>query len=151
MYALAQKNSYKRNVNERNFSQRFSNGAIQMLFFNEHCHSNSICFKSFLQLFFIYRRDGPSENLWGWGAAGRSTKKTYSRNRKLNEKKNHTRQLTLKKYLWYGLKKNHTRNLITEKNSCGSKILHPPLSNGPSLSDGEVDLGGHSFSPPLTP
>ena len=87
----------------------------------------------------------------GGGRRGEVPKKTYSRNRKLNEKKNHTRQLTLKKYLWYGLKKNHTRNLITEKNSCGSKILHPPLSNGPSLSDGEVDLGGHSFSPPLTP
>ena len=63
------------------------------------------------------------------------------------KKKNHTRQLTLKKYLWYGLKKNHTRNLITEKNSYGSKILHHPLSNGPSLCDGEVDLGGHSFFP----
>ena len=44
-----------------------SNGTIQMLFFNEHCHCNSICFKSFLQLFFIYRRDGPLENLWGGG------------------------------------------------------------------------------------
>ena len=25
-------------------------------------------------------------------------------------------------------KKNHTRNLITKKNSCGSKILHPPIT-----------------------
>ena len=32
-------------------------------------------------------------------------------------------------------KKIHTRNLITKKNSCGSKIPHPPhnFSNGPSL------------------
>ena len=40
-------------------------------------------------------------------------------------------------------KKNHTRYLITKKNSCGSKIPQPsppPLSNGPSLNDGEVDL-----------
>ena len=44
-------------------------------------------------------------------------------------------------------KKNQTRNLITKKNSCCSKIPHPPLSNGPSLSDGEVDLGAHSFFP----
>ena len=44
-------------------------------------------------------------------------------------------------------KKNQTRNLITKKNSCGSKIPHPPLSNGPSLSDGEVDHGAHSFFP----
>ena len=40
--------------------------------------------------------------------------------------------------------KDQTRNLITKKNSCGSKIPHPPLSNGPSLSNGEVDLGAHS-------
>ena len=44
-------------------------------------------------------------------------------------------------------KKNQARNLITKKNSCGSKIPHPPLSNGPSFSDGEVDLGAHSFFP----
>ena len=31
-------------------------------------------------------RDGPLENLWGWGGGGRSTKKN-SRKRKLNEKK----------------------------------------------------------------
>ena len=57
-------------------------------FFNEkHCHCNSICFKSFLQLFFIYRRDGPLENLWGGGGGGEVPKK-YSRKGKLNEKKN---------------------------------------------------------------
>ena len=44
-------------------------------------------------------------------------------------------------------KKNQTRNLITKKNSCGSKIPHPPLSNEPSLTGGEVDLGAHSFFP----
>ena len=48
-------------------------------------------------------------------------------------------------------KKNQTRNLITKKNSCGSKIPHPPLSNGPSLSGGEVDLGAHSFFPHPSP
>ena len=35
-------------------------------------------------------------------------------------------------------KKTHTRNLITKKNSCGSKIPHPPprhnCSNGQSLT-----------------
>ena len=46
-----------------------------------------ICFKSFLQLFFIYRRDGPLENLWGGGGGGEVPKK-YSRKGKLNEKKN---------------------------------------------------------------
>ena len=66
---------------------------------------------------------------------------------KSNEKKIHTSQLTLKKILILWPKKNHTRNLITKKNSCGSKIPHPPLSNGPSLSDGEVDLRAHSFFP----
>ena len=49
-------------------------------------------------------------------------------------------------------KKDHTRNLITKKNTCGSKIPHPALSNGPSFSDGEVDLEADSFfshpSPP---
>ena len=57
------------------------------------------------------------------------------------------RQLTLKKIFMLWPKKNQTRNLITKKNSCGSKIPHPPLSNGPSLSDGEVGLGAHSFFP----
>ena len=40
----------------------------------------------------------------GGGGAGEVPKK-YSRKGKLNEKKIHTRQLTLKKYLCYGLKK----------------------------------------------
>ena len=67
-------------------------------------------------------------------AGGRSTKK-YSRKGKLNEKI-HARQLTLQKYSCYDLKKNHARKLITKKNSCGSKIPHPPhnFSNGPSLT-----------------
>ena len=51
-------------------------------------------------------------------------------------KKIHGRQLTLQKYSCYDLKKNHARKLITKKNSCGSKIPHPPhnFSNGPSLT-----------------
>ena len=81
-------------------------------------------------------RSGPLENLWeGGGKGGRSTTK-YWRKGKLNEK-NYACQLTPKKYSCYGLKKIRTRNLITKKNSCGSKIPHPPLrhnfSNGQSL------------------
>ena len=38
--------------------------------------------------------DGPLENLWaGWGS---EVPKKYSRKKKLNEKKIHARQLTLK-------------------------------------------------------
>ena len=37
-----------------------------------------------------------------------------------------TRQSSAKKYSCYGVKKVHARNLITEKNSCGSKIPRPP-------------------------
>ena len=50
-------------------------------------------------------------------------------------KKNSCKPINPKKYSCYGLKKIHTRNLITKKNSCGSKIPHPPhnFSNGPSL------------------
>ena len=40
-------------------------------------------------------RDGPIENLWGRGGGGK-VQKEYSRKGKLNEKKNHARQLTLK-------------------------------------------------------
>ena len=43
--------------------------------------------------------------------------------------------------------KKSDKEFDNEKNSCGSKIPHPLLSNGPSLSDGEVDLGAHSFFP----
>ena len=42
---------------------------------------------AYLKVRFV--RDGPLENLWGWGggAVGRITKKKYSRKGKLNEKK----------------------------------------------------------------
>ena len=70
-----------------NSPQHFSNSTIQMLFFNEHCHGNSICFKSFLYLlFFIYRRDRPLENLWG----GSEVPKKYLRKGKLNKKNSYT-------------------------------------------------------------
>ena len=39
-------------------------------------------------------RDGPLENLWGGGAG--EVQRKYSRKAKLNEKKIHARQLTLK-------------------------------------------------------
>ena len=53
IHALAQKNSYKRNVIKRNSCrgkishspQHFSNGTIQILFFNEHYQCNSIYLK----------------------------------------------------------------------------------------------------------
>ena len=66
-----------------------------------------------------------------WG--GGSTKKN-SRKGKLNEKNSCT-PINPKIYSCYGLKKIDTRNLITKKNSCGSKIPHPPhnFSNGLSL------------------
>ena len=41
-------------------------------------------------------RDGPLENLWGGGRGAGEVQKKYSRKGKLNEKKNHARQLTLK-------------------------------------------------------
>ena len=68
-------------------------------------------------------RDGPLENLLG---AGEGQKK-YSRKEKLNEKNSCT-QINPKKYSCYDLKKIHTRNLVTQKNSCGSKI---PLTSPP--------------------
>ena len=43
-------------------------------------------------------------------------------------KKNHACQLTLKNIHAMGKKKIHTRNLITKKNSCGSKIIPPPIT-----------------------
>ena len=70
--------------------------------------------------------DGPLENLSGGGGVAGEVQKKYSRKGELNEKKNYACQLTLKKHSCYGLKKIHTRNLITRKNSCGSKIPHPP-------------------------
>ena len=42
-------------------------------------------------------------------------------------KKNSCTPVNRKKHSCYGLKKIHTRKLITTKNSCGSKILQPPL------------------------
>ena len=78
-------------------------------------------------------KDGPLENLRGGGG---EVQKKYLRKGKLNEKKNHVRQLTLKKYSYHVLKKKiHTSNLITKTNSYGPKIPHPHhnFSNGPSL------------------
>ena len=70
--------------------------------------------------------------------AGKVPKK-YSRKRKLKEKKIHARQLTLKNIHGMASKKNSYKEFDNKKNSCGSKIPHPPLphnfSNGPSLSD----------------
>ena len=70
------------------------------------------------------------------GVGGGEVKKKHSRKGKLNEKNSCT-PINPKKYSCYGLKKIHTRNLITEKNSCDSKISLPPynFSNGPSLMD----------------
>ena len=48
-------------------------------------------------------KDGPLENLWGGG--GGEVQKKYLRKGKLNEKKIHARQLTLKKYSYHVLKK----------------------------------------------
>ena len=59
-------------------------------------------------------------------------------------KKNHVRQLTLKKFMLWP-KKNSYKEFDNEKNSCGSKIPHPTphthkFSNGPSLSYFDFDL-----------
>ena len=43
----------------------------------------------------------------GRGGGGGEVSKKYSRKGKLNEKKIHTRQLTIKKHLCYGLKKSY--------------------------------------------
>ena len=69
------------------------------------------------------------------GGGGRAKNKKVFAQGKIKWKKNHAGQLTVQKYSCYGLKKIHTRNLITKKNSCGSKIPHPPhnFSNGSSL------------------
>ena len=70
--------------------------------------------------------------------AGKVPKK-YSRKRKLKEKKIHACQLTLKNIHGMASKKNSYKEFDNKKNSCGSKIPHPPpphnFSNGPSLSD----------------
>ena len=57
--------------------------------------------------------------------SARKVPKKYSRKGKLNEKNSCT-PINPKKYLFDGLKKVHARNLITKKNSCDSKIPHPP-------------------------
>ena len=77
------------------------------------------------------------------GGAGEVHKK-YSRKAKLNEKNSCT-PINPKKYSCYGPKKIHTRNLITKKNSCRSKIPHPPhnFSNGPSLISVMVSIKGN--------
>ena len=55
---------------------------------------------------------------------------------KLNGKKSHARQLTLKNICFKSPKKIDTRKMLTPKNSCGSKIPHPPhnFSNGPLIT-----------------
>ena len=60
----------------------------------------------------------------GWGGGGEVQKK-YSRKGKLNEKTSCT-PINPKNYSCHGLKKIHTKNLMTKKNSCCSKIPHPP-------------------------
>ena len=58
-------------------------------------------------------------------AGAGEVQKKYSRKGKLNEKKNHARQLILKN-VHAMARKNSTRNLITKKYSCGSKIPPTP-------------------------
>ena len=53
----------------------------------------------------MYRRDTPLENLSGGGRGGGEVPKKILAQGKIKWKKIHTRQLTLKKYLCYGLKK----------------------------------------------
>ena len=87
----------------------------------------------FITVFVEYHKGWTIRKLMGGGGGGEVPKK-YSRKAKLNEK-NACTPINPKKYSCYGLKNIHTRNLITKKNSCGSKIPHPPhsFSNGPSL------------------
>ena len=87
-------------------------------------HWKSLCYWLFHTLKkSVFIRDGPLENLWG------------------------------KNYSCYGLKKIHTRNLITQKNSCCSKIpLRTPhnFSNGPSVMLAEHFGGNCHISTPQT-
>ena len=55
---------------------------------------------------------------------------------KIEWKKIHARQWTLKHTHAKAQKKKNTRKTITKTKSCGSKIPHPPnnFSNGPSLN-----------------
>ena len=63
-----------------------------------------------------------------------SVQKKYSRKGKLNEKKNHARQLTLHIFMLWP-KKIRTGNLITKKIPAARKFPTPShnFSNGPSL------------------
>ena len=70
-------------------------------------------------------RSGPLENLWGGGGEGRAKYNKILAQGKIKWKKL-CMPINPKKYSCYGLKKIRTRNLITKKNSCGSKIPHPP-------------------------
>ena len=72
----------------------------------------------------------------GEGGRAGEVQKKYLRKGKLNEQKS-CMPINPKKILMLWPKKIHIRNLITKKNSCGSKIPHPPsphnFSNGPFL------------------
>ena len=72
-----------------------------------------------LKVFFSFSlsRDGPLET---YGGGGRITNKIFAQG-KIKWKKFHTRQLTLKRYLCYGLTKSY-KEFANEKDSCGSSI-----------------------------
>ena len=77
-----------------------------------------------------------------------SVQKKYSRKGKLNEKKNHARQLTLNIFMLWP-KKIRTGNLITKKKFLRLENSPPPshnFSNGPSLrtQKGVIVPGGPS-------
>ena len=71
-------------------------------------------------------RDGPLENLWGWGGAGEVQKK-YSRKGKLNEQNSCTLILPSKIFMLWP-KKNSYKEFDNEQNSCRSKIPPPPIT-----------------------
>ena len=78
---------------------------------------------------------GAGEREKGGGGGGEVPKKQYLCNGKFNEKI-HACQITLKIFIMQRPRKDsHKRNAF-EKNSCASKIPHPPhnFSNGPSLN-----------------
>ena len=73
-------------------------------------------------------RDGPLENLWGRGGSGAGeAQKKYPRKGKLNGKKNSCTPINPKKIFMLWPKKNSYKEFGNKKNSCGSKILLPPL------------------------
>ena len=59
------------------------------------------------------------------------------------------RQLTLKNIHATAPKKIHARNLIMKKNSCPSKIPHPPhnFSDGPSLIINSANIDTQTVNP----